>query len=124
MVRQLTYLTLYSPVTIQSIEAHTLPVLNLHLSIHNFFISSHYKTAGRPGGPDFYVSTVDNTFNHGPGGQSSYAIASEADPCFGKVIEGFAAVDRMHKMSVQPGGYKRMNYYVAIKSAKILSSEL
>ena len=61
--------------------------------------------------------------NHGPGGQTSYAMASEADPCFAKVIDGFEAVDRMHKMSVKPGGYKRMNHYVAIRSAKIVKSE-
>ena len=24
---------------------------------------------GRPGGPSFYISTVDNTHNHGPGSQ-------------------------------------------------------
>lgn len=79
--------------------------------------------AGRPGGPDFYVSTVDNTRNHGPGGQDSYAIKSEADPCFAKVVEGFEAVDRMHKLSVKPGGYKRLVHYVAIKSAEIIASE-
>ena len=91
-----------------------------------FNINAHFyqlwsKTkAGRPGGPDFYVSTVDNTRNHGPGGQGSYAIKSEADPCFAKVVEGFDTVDRMQKMSVEPGGYKRMKHYVAIKSVTIL----
>lgn len=35
--------------------------------------------AGRPGGPDFYVSTEDNTYNHGPGGQQSYTLKEEAD---------------------------------------------
>jgi cyclophilin family peptidyl-prolyl cis-trans isomerase len=76
--------------------------------------------AGRPGGPDFYVSTLDNTRNHGPGGQASYAVASEADPCFAKVVEGFEAVDRMQKMSVKPDDYSGMNHYVAIKTVKIL----
>lgn len=76
--------------------------------------------AGRPGGPDFYVSTLDNTNNHGPGGQQSYAMKSEADPCFAKVIDGFNAVDRMHTLSVQPGDYNRLNHYVAIKSATLL----
>ena len=64
---------------------------------------------------------ADNTRNHGPGGQASYAIKSEADPCFAKVIEGFEAVDRMATASTAPGAYKRMNHYVAIKSAKIVS---
>jgi len=40
--------------------------------------------AGRPGGPAFYISTVDNTNNHGPGSQGS---KYEADSCFGKVVE-------------------------------------
>ena len=40
--------------------------------------------AGRPGGPDFYISKVDNSANHGPGGQSHHDLHEEADPCFGK----------------------------------------
>lgn len=76
--------------------------------------------AGRPGGPDWYVSTVDNTRNHGPGGQSSYALASEADPCFGKVISGFDAVDRIHEMPVKPGWYNALEKNVGIEKARIL----
>jgi len=76
--------------------------------------------AGRPGGPDFYVSTVDNSRNHGPGGQSGYADPTEADPCFGKVVEGFDAVDRMHSMPVKPGWYNAMEENVGIAYAKIL----
>jgi cyclophilin family peptidyl-prolyl cis-trans isomerase len=93
------------------------------ISLFLFFSTNQsvVYTAGRPGGPDFYVSTEDNTRNHGPGGQASYALPGEADPCFGKVVEGFEAVDRMHKMSVQPGGYRRMKNFVAIKSVKILN---
>lgn len=53
--------------------------------------------AGRPGGPEFYISTVDNTQNHGPGSQGSQ---TEADSCFGKIVEGFDVVARMMK---QPG---------------------
>lgn len=69
------------------------------------------------------IRSIDNTKNHGPGGQSSYEVASEADPCFAKVIEGFEAVDRMHTLTVQPGGYKRLVHYVGIKSAVILDSK-
>jgi cyclophilin family peptidyl-prolyl cis-trans isomerase len=76
--------------------------------------------AGRPGGPDWYVSTRDNTKNHGPGGQSSYAVPSEADPCFGKVIQGFAAVDRMHQLPVKPGWFNAMENNVGIARATIL----
>uniref|UniRef100_A0A7S3PVD6 PPIase cyclophilin-type domain-containing protein n=2 Tax=Chaetoceros debilis TaxID=122233 RepID=A0A7S3PVD6_9STRA len=78
--------------------------------------------AGRPGGPDFYVSVQDNTRNHGPGGQASYKVKSEADPCFAKVVEGHAAVDRMHTLSKQPGDYARMVHYVAIKKMSILDN--
>lgn len=76
--------------------------------------------AGRPGGPDFYVSTMDNTQNHGPGGQSSYEDPSEADPCFAKVVDGFDTVDRLAKMPVKEGWYKAMQKNVGIKSMKIL----
>mmetsp|Transcript_19948 Transcript_19948/g.59426 ORF Transcript_19948/g.59426 Transcript_19948/m.59426 type:complete len:276 (+) Transcript_19948:128-955(+) len=53
--------------------------------------------AGRPGGPEFYVSTVDNTRNHGPGSQGS---KTEADSCFAKVVRGQDVVRRMQN---QPG---------------------
>jgi hypothetical protein len=76
--------------------------------------------AGRPGGPDFYVSVLDNTRNHGPGGQGNYADPQEADPCFGKVVEGFDAVDRMHKMPKEPGDYEAMVRNVGIEYARIL----
>lgn len=38
--------------------------------------------AGRPSSSAFYISTVDNTYNHGPGSQGS---KTEADACFAKV---------------------------------------
>lgn len=34
--------------------------------------------AGRPGGPDFYISTMDNSALHGPGGQTNYEDSAEA----------------------------------------------
>jgi len=78
--------------------------------------------AGRPGGPDFYVSTRDNSRLHGPGGQTSYEDPTEADSCFAKVILGFDVVDRMQLSPVKPGGYKAMVENVAIISMKILES--
>lgn len=77
--------------------------------------------AGRPGGPDFYISVANNTQNHGPGGQTSYKNKEEADPCFAKVVEGFEAVERMHKMPVKDGAYNHMENNVGIQYAKILS---
>jgi cyclophilin family peptidyl-prolyl cis-trans isomerase len=76
--------------------------------------------AGRPGGPDFYVSLIDNTRNHGPGGQVAYDHPTEADPCFGKVVEGFDAIDRMHMMPVKPGGFQGMVNNVGIAYARVL----
>jgi len=58
--------------------------------------------AGRPGGPDWYISTVDNTRNHGPGSQSpDAALFGEADPCFGKVVAGFDVLAAMRAMAVR-----------------------
>lgn len=79
--------------------------------------------AGRPGGPDFYVSTRNNTSLHGPGGQSSYEDPTEADPCFAKVIEGFEVVDRMQLSPLKPGGYKAMTNNVAIVAMKLLKDQ-
>jgi hypothetical protein len=44
--------------------------------------------AGRPSGPHWYVSIMDNSRNHGPGSQQK-KDPYEADSCFGKVIRGF-----------------------------------
>ena len=58
--------------------------------------------AGRPGGPDWYISTVDNTCNHRPGSQSpDAALFGEADPCFGKVVAGFDVLAAMRAMAVR-----------------------
>lgn len=76
--------------------------------------------AGRPGGPDFYISTVDNTANHGPGGQGSYEVSEEADSCFGKVIGGEDVVARMRKLSVLPGSFNELKSLVTITEAKII----
>eukprot|EP00729_Bicosta_minor_P005671 gene5671-18610_t len=52
-----------------------------------------------PGGPGFYISLIDNTYNHGPGSQGS---KTEADTCFGRLWgkESKAVAERMKK---QPG---------------------
>lgn len=42
----------------------------------------------RPSGPDWYISTVDNTAAHGPGSQQT-KNPYEADPCFATVIDGY-----------------------------------
>jgi cyclophilin family peptidyl-prolyl cis-trans isomerase len=57
--------------------------------------------SGRPGGPEFYINTMDNTAFHGPGGQDQHALSHEADPCFATIVEGFDVVDLMHKASME-----------------------
>jgi len=76
--------------------------------------------AGRPGGPDFYISTVNNVKNHGPGGQSSYDLPEEADSCFGKVVKGFHVVDRMHKAPRKGDGFQGLIEFIEIIEIRIL----
>lgn len=79
--------------------------------------------AGRPGGPDFFINTMDNTKAHGPGGQVTYSDASQADPCFAKVVEGFEAVARLHKVENNDDPFQHMKHLVAIRSMRILPKE-
>lgn len=44
--------------------------------------------AGRPGGPEFYISLTNNTKNHGPGSQQD-ENPYEADSRFGHVVQGW-----------------------------------
>lgn len=61
--------------------------------------------AGRPSSDAFYVSTVDNTYNHGPGSQNS---ATEADACFAKLVGGKqgASASVIKRLDKQPGAQK------------------
>lgn len=56
--------------------------------------------AGRPSGPDWYVSILNNAADHGPGTQQK-GNPYEADSCFGKVIEGYEKV--VKRISKVPG---------------------
>ncbi|KAL3941176.1 MAG: hypothetical protein SGBAC_004430 [Bacillariaceae sp.] len=54
--------------------------------------------AGRPSGPQFYISILDNTKAHGPGSQQK-ANPNEADVNFGHVVEGMEdVVPRIHSV--------------------------
>jgi hypothetical protein len=46
-------------------------------------------------GPNFYINTLNNSRNHGPGGQGHHDLPGDADPCFAKVISGHEAVKGM-----------------------------
>ena len=75
--------------------------------------------AGRPSGPAWYVSILDNTRNHGPGSQQDHN-PHEADACFGRVVEGFdrVVIGRITKM---PGdGFLKPPAHVKITKMTIL----
>ena len=74
--------------------------------------------AGSPGGPDWYISTLDNTQNHGPGSQSAdAALFGEADPCFGKLIEGRDVIAATKALPTAPGGFGLLQQPVTIMRA-------
>jgi len=80
--------------------------------------------AGRPGGPEFYISTIDNTQNHGYGSQGS---KTEADSCFGKIIDGFPVIKRMQQQTKQDAGpmgfIKHSENYIRIVAMRLLVVE-
>lgn len=75
--------------------------------------------AGRPGGPPFYISTIDNVKNHGPGSQGS---DTEADGCFGKVLEGFSVIEdiKKHPSTGNMGFISSSENYIDITTIKLL----
>eukprot|EP00591_Stephanopyxis_turris_P009051 CAMPEP_0195517916 /NCGR_PEP_ID=MMETSP0794_2-20130614/11813_1 /TAXON_ID=515487 /ORGANISM="Stephanopyxis turris, Strain CCMP 815" /LENGTH=420 /DNA_ID=CAMNT_0040646793 /DNA_START=472 /DNA_END=1734 /DNA_ORIENTATION=- len=75
--------------------------------------------AGRPGGRDFYLNMMDNTDSHGPGGQEQHDLEEEADPCFGKVVDGF---DHLKVMEKRPTKGELFERRVRIKSTTILTA--
>jgi hypothetical protein len=75
--------------------------------------------AGRPSGPHWYVSIMDNSRNHGPGSQQK-KNRYEADSCFGKVIRGFGDdVQRIAKIP-DKGFISDKRKHVIIKKMRIL----
>jgi hypothetical protein len=85
--------------------------------------------AGRPSSSAFYVSTMDNVGNHGPGSQGS---KTEADSCFAKLVGAEAksgpSVDVIGRLSKQPGASGPNGFvspasnHVQITSFKLLRS--
>jgi hypothetical protein len=74
--------------------------------------------AGRPSGPAWYVSILDNTKNHGPGSQQKHN-PNEADSNFGKVIQGMDdVVPRIH--SVPQKSWLDVQNRIAITKMTIL----
>jgi len=83
--------------------------------------------AGRPSSSAFYVSTVDNSQNHGPGSQGS---KTEADACFAKLVGAASksgpSVDAIRRLDKQPGAQGGNGFvspasnHVVIESFKLL----
>ena len=67
---------------------------------------------GRPGGPDFYINKLDNTKQHGPGGQDHHDLIEYADPCFAKVVDGFDVLKRMYKLYTYPDEDEWVSFFV------------
>ena len=49
------------------------------------------------------MNKLDNTLIHGPGGQANKQdLHNKADPCFGKVVEGFDALEEIELIPTDP----------------------
>lgn len=79
--------------------------------------------AGRPGGPDFYINKVNNTKNHGPGGQLIHDLHEEADPCFGKIVRGFEIMNEINKIPVDYNSGSSLKHHVLIVEARVVTEE-
>ena len=55
-------------------------------------------------GPNFYINALDNSKNHGPGTQNHHDLASDADPCFAKVVWGKQVIQDMMPTKGAPPG--------------------
>jgi len=77
--------------------------------------------AGRPGGPDFYISTQDNAKFHAPGGQKRLHLLEGGEPCFGRVVDGFSVVDKMIRDSNEEDPTKKKEVLITvIASARLI----
>lgn len=77
--------------------------------------------AGRPGGPDFYINKLDNSLIHGPGGQTNEEdMHNEADPCFGRIVDGFATLEEIDLIPVDAEKNYVMKHPVKIVRASVL----
>jgi cyclophilin family peptidyl-prolyl cis-trans isomerase len=77
--------------------------------------------AGRPGGPDFYINKVDNSVNHGPGGQSHHDLHEEADPCFGRVVGGTELINEINRIPVDREKGSLLAAPVTILSGRVIA---
>jgi len=73
--------------------------------------------SGRPGGPDFYINTIDNSQAHGPFEQ--HGEVDDGESCFGTVVQGRDVLDRILELDSKAQSIK----VVEISSMKILDSK-
>ena len=87
--------------------------------------------SGRPAGPIFYVSLVNNAAALGPrvdatsGDMGPFGLPPEADPCFAKVVLGEDVVERINRMPVRVGDtqIRMLADFVTITSAKVVEEK-
>jgi len=79
--------------------------------------------AGRPGGPDFYINKIDNSVNHGPGGQSHHDLHEEADPCFAKLVKGMEILDELNMLPTDMDRGSLLLASVAIVDSRVVVGE-
>ena len=76
--------------------------------------------AGRPGGPDFYINKIDNSVNHGPGGQSHHDLHEEADPCFAKLVGGMEILGDLNKIPINRERGSLLLHPVVIVDSRVM----
>jgi cyclophilin family peptidyl-prolyl cis-trans isomerase len=87
---------------VKFMHLHTLGWANLGFpEYHEDFPHEKYTLGFAGQGPTFYINTMDNARIHGPGGQGHHLLPQDADPCFGKVVEGQDVVDALGAFGLQ-----------------------
>mmetsp|Transcript_836 Transcript_836/g.2398 ORF Transcript_836/g.2398 Transcript_836/m.2398 type:complete len:524 (-) Transcript_836:53-1624(-) len=91
-------------------------------------------STSRPSDAGFYVNTLNNSYSHSPGGQDHHEedaalgalLGGGGEPCFGEVVEGREAIDRILGMPLEEkeGEVPWMTEAVLIVGAKIVSSKV
>ena len=68
------------------------------------------------------MNKLDNTLIHGPGDQANKQdLHNEADPCFGKAVEGFDALEEIELIPTDPDRGFAIKYPVAILGSRVLA---
>jgi len=87
--------------------------------------------SGRPAGPIFYISLINNQANLGPRksssdeGMGAFGLPPQADPCFAKVVRGEDSIERINRLPVRDGDtqIRMLQEFVTITRAMVVPSE-